>query len=62
MAEDQGKTLKVRMNFEKGSQTLNQCKFAAKDSDLHAVAMAVASLRKDEGVEVVKIAETELVG
>lgn len=53
-------TAKIRISYEKGSQTLNQCKLTAADSDLFAVANAVAGLRKDEDVSIAKIMEADL--
>ncbi len=59
---DQGEVVKVRLSYEKGSQTLNQCNPTAADEDLFEVADAIASLRDYETVEFVKITEARLLG
>lgn len=51
-------TAKLRLSYEKGSQTLSQCKLTAKDTELTAVANAIISLRKDKTAEVSKIMES----
>lgn len=53
-------TAKVRIAYEKGSQTLNQCKLTAADSDLFAVASAIVGLRKDDEAVISKIMEADL--
>ena len=62
MGDGTSKSLRIRIKYEKGSQTLNQCKTAATDEKLFAAAMAILSLRQDELAEVSKIQETHLVG
>ncbi|HHX60516.1 MAG TPA: hypothetical protein GX707_07305 [Epulopiscium sp.] len=59
---DEGENVKVRITYEKGSQTLSQCDPTAKDSDLFVVAEAIASLREYEKVEYAKITEARLLG
>ena len=57
-----GKTVKLRLKYDKGSQTLSQCNPDAEDSALYEAAVAITDLRKDENVEIVKITEADLVG
>lgn len=54
-------TMKLRIAYEKGSQTLSNCKLEAADEDLYAVANAIIGLRKDETGVISKIAESSLV-
>lgn len=53
--------LKLRLKYDKGSQTFSQCDAQADDNSLYEVAMAIYSLRKDEDIEITKVVETELV-
>lgn len=54
--------VKIRLEFKKGSQTLNQCDPKTADEKLYEVAEAVAGLRKEEDVRFVKITEGRLLG
>lgn len=54
--------LKLRIKYDKGSQTFSQCEPAADDNALYEVAMTISNLRKDENVEITKIMEADLVG
>ncbi len=54
--------VKIRLDFKKGSQTLNQCDPKAADEKLYEVADAIASLRKEEDVKFVKVTEGRLLG
>jgi len=57
-----GARVKLRLNYEKGSQTFSQINEAAEDSNLYEAARAIASIRKDEEVEFIKIVESDLLG
>lgn len=57
----EGKRVKLRIQYDKGSQTFSQCDSLAGDGALYNVATAIASLRKDENVEITKITEAQLV-
>lgn len=52
--------IKVRIKYEKGSQTLNQCDPLASDANLFAAAQAISSLTSHKVLDFTKIAESEL--
>ena len=58
----EGKTVKLRIKYDEGSQTLSQCNPEAADSALYDAAMAIADLRKDQDIAISKIIESDLMG
>lgn len=59
---EQGENIKIRLQFDKGSQTLNGCDPTAEDKDLFAVAEAISDLREHTSVKYIKITEDRLLG
>ena len=59
---DQEGIVKLRIKYEKGSQTFRQCDPTVSNATLLEVGQAIASLRADnpEEVEYLKITETDL--